>query len=176
MPRQCCPCCTCLDITEPLSCSSTNLPQPETSPKHQHSISENNGHQTRTTGSDSNVYHTAFWSIVVFTSVVSGGVFILDNTQEFLKSTVQTTLDSVVPLSQVLFPSVVVCNVNQVRKSLFNELGFHDNETLMRIMYEDFIRGTKDNSDNSTYQGSEFEEDQEHALKRKDFYQVSSYL
>ena len=122
------------------------------------------------------MYHTAFWSIVVFTSVVSGGVFILDNTQEFLKSTVQTTLDSVVPLSQVLFPSVVVCNVNQVRKSLFNELGFHDNETLMRIMYEDFIRGTKDNSDNSTYQDSEFEEDQEHALKRKDFYQVSSYL
>ena len=44
------------------------------------------------------------------------------------------------PLSQVLFPSVVVCNINQIRKSLFNELGFYDNETLVRIMYEDFIK------------------------------------
>lgn len=99
-------------------------------------------------------------------------------------------------LSQVLFPSVVVCNINQIRKSLFNELGFYENETLVsnvdekmmlktksqindlafntitstledktytvyprlfsfqvRIMYEDFIKGTKDNSENSTYTG-----------------------
>ena len=72
--------------------------------------------------------------------LLSGGFFLHDNTSEFLKSTVQTTLDSMVPLSQVLFPSVVVCNINQIRKSLFNELGFYDNETLVRIMYEDFIK------------------------------------
>ena len=40
-------------------------------------------------------------SIIVFASVVSGGFFLHDNTSEFLKSTVQTTLDSMVPLSQV---------------------------------------------------------------------------
>ena len=79
-----------------------------------------------------------------------------------------------VPLSQVLFPSVVVCNINQIRKSLFNELGFYDNETLVRIMYEDFIKGTKDNSENATYLGSDYpeEDDDEHSLKRKEFYQV----
>merc|ERR1719237_1571740 len=79
-----------------------------------------------------------------------------------------------VPLTQVLFPSVVVCNINQIRKSLFNELGFYENETLVRIMYEDFIKGTKDNSENSTYTGDadDFEEDEHHATKRKEFYQV----
>ena len=122
--------------------------------------------------SDSNVYRSVFWSIIVFASVVSGGFFLHDNTSEFLKSTVQTTLDSMVPLSQVLFPSVVVCNINQIRKSLFNELGFYDNETLVRIMYEDFIKGTKDNSGNSTYLGSDFEDDDHHTIKRKEFYQV----
>ena len=121
--------------------------------------------------SDSNVYRSVFWSIIVFASVVSGGFFLHDNTSEFLKSTVQT-LDSMVPLSQVLFPSVVVCNINQIRKSLFNELGFYDNETLVRIMYEDFIKGTKDNSENSTYLGSDFEDDEHHTIKRKEFYQV----
>ena len=120
------------------------------------------------------MYRSVFWSIIVFASVVSGGFFLHDNTSEFLKSTVQTTLDSMVPLSQVLFPSVVVCNINQIRKSLFNELGFYDNETLVRIMYEDFIKGTKDNSENATYLGSDYpeEDDDEHSLKRKEFYQV----
>ena len=77
-------------------------------------------------------------------SVVSGGFFLHNNTSEFLKSTVQTTLDGSVPLSEVFFPSVVVCNINQIRKSFFAELGFYENDTLVRIMYEDFIKGTMD--------------------------------
>ena len=75
----------------------------------------------------------------------------------------------------MLFPSVVVCNINQIRKSLFNELGFYDNETLVRIMYEDFIKGTKDNSDNSTYTGMGTEDDEDHDMKRREFYRVSSH-
>ena len=39
-------------------------------------------------------------------------------------------------------------------------------------MYEDFIKGTKDNSENSTYLGSDFDDDEHHTLKRKEFYQV----
>ena len=38
---------------------------------------------------------------------------------------------------------VVVCNINQIRKSFFAELGFYENDTLVRIMYEDFIKGTQ---------------------------------
>ena len=189
IPRPCCPCCNCPNCAEPgsvLNCSVTNLSEPETfqasthhtcstsQTNHQHSNGGNTQQQPRQRRSDSNVYRSVFWSIIVFASVVSGGFFLHDNTSEFLKSTVQTTLDSMVPLSQVLFPSVVVCNINQIRKSLFNELGFYDNETLVRIMYEDFIKGTKDNSDNSTYEGSEFEDDEHHTLKRKEFYQVIS--
>ena len=74
-------------------------------------------------GGNGDVYRSVFWSvgsnqsnqgshfpnifvpcprsIIVFASVVSGGFFLHDNTSEFLKSTVQTTLDSMVPLSQV---------------------------------------------------------------------------
>ena len=77
-------------------------------------------------------------------SVVSGGFFLSNNTSEFLSATVQTTLDGSVPLSEVFFPSVVVCNINQIRKSFFAELGFYENDTLVRIMYEDFIKGTID--------------------------------
>ena len=82
-------------------------------------------------------------------SVVSGGFFLQNNTSEFLKSTVQTTLDGSVPLTQVFFPSVVVCNINQIRKSFFAELGFYENDTLVRIVYEDFIKGTMEDREES---------------------------
>lgn len=167
--EKCCHCCPChKSSSHP---GADTLPGPL--PSHPCSSRDHSSNRPRDEGGgNGDVYRSVFWSIIVFASVVSGGFFLHDNTSEFLKSTVQTTLDSMVPLSQVLFPSVVVCNINQIRKSLFNELGFYENETLVRIMYEDFIKGTKDNSDNSTYQGSDFEDDEHHATKRKEFYQV----
>ena len=89
-------------------------------------------------------FRCAFWTLIVTASVISGAYFLHDNTHEFLNSTVQTTLDGSVALSEVYFPSVVVCNINQIRKSFFAELGFYENDTLVRIMYEDFIKGTVD--------------------------------
>ena len=82
----------------------------------------------------------------------------------FNNSTVQTTLDNTVPLSEVFFPSVVVCNINQIRKSFFEELGFYENETLVRIMYEDFIKGTMD----ADWEASKVTKDP----KRNAFYEV----
>ena len=39
-----------------------------------------------------------------------------------MNSTVQTTLDGSVPLTEVFFPSVVVCNINQVKLLSFSAL------------------------------------------------------
>ena len=54
-----------------------------------------------------------------------------------------------VPLSEVFFPSVVVCNINQVRKSFFEELGIYDNETFIRQIYYDYIEGKSKNKKHS---------------------------
>lgn len=51
-----------------------------------------------------------------------------------------------VPLTEVFFPSVLVCNINQVRKSFFQELGIYDNETFIRQIYFDYIEGKKERS------------------------------
>jgi len=60
-----------------------------------------------------------------------------------------TTVDTMtVPLSEVFFPSVVVCNINQVRKSFFEELGIYDNETFIRQIYYDYIEGGSKSSKN----------------------------
>ena len=106
-------------------------------------------------------------------SVVSGGFFLSNNTSEFLSATVQTTLDGSVPLSEVFFPSVVVCNINQIRKSFFAELGFYENDTLVRIMYEDFIKGTID-SERALM--NEKDESYVEDPKRSAFYEVGHTL
>ena len=42
-------------------------------------------------------------------------IFLYSNTIDFMNATVVTTVDTMtVPLSEVFFPSVVVCNINQV--------------------------------------------------------------
>ena len=122
------------------------------------------GQATSTPTRGSAAFQSTFWTLIVMASVVSGGFFLHNNTSEFLKSTVQTTLDGSVPLSEVFFPSVVVCNINQIRKSFFAELGFYENDTLVRIMYEDFIKGTMD----SDWEAAQVT----HDPKRDAFYEV----
>ena len=58
-------------------------------------------------------FRFTFWLLIVLASVISGALFLYNNTTEFWNSTVQTTLDGSVPLSEVFFPSVLVCNINQ---------------------------------------------------------------
>ena len=46
-------------------------------------------------------------------------IYLNSNTIDFMNATVVTTVDTMtVPLSEVFFPSVVVCNINQVSGTL----------------------------------------------------------
>ena len=55
------------------------------------------------------------WSAIVLTSIGVASVFIYKAAQDFTRSTVVTTIHSTTePLSEVFFPAVTVCNINQV--------------------------------------------------------------
>ena len=61
----------------------------------------------------------SYWALVVLGSLVLSGFFIYGATNEFLDSTVIITVDSVTAsLDKVLFPSLVVCNQNQVPQNI----------------------------------------------------------
>ncbi len=52
---------------------------------------------------------------MVLTSLFVAIVFVFKQTAEFTKATVVTTVDTTTaPLSEVYFPSVTICNINQV--------------------------------------------------------------
>ena len=71
-----------------------------------------------------NIYHFnyvsgfkhIFWSVIVCVAMGCAAIFLYSNTIDFMNATVVTTVDTMtVPLSEVFFPSVVVCNINQVK-------------------------------------------------------------
>ncbi len=75
------------------------------------------------------------------------------------------------PDSWSLYRFILVINHYsfQIRKSFFAELGFYENDTLVRIMYEDFIKGTLDADERD-------KTSPEQDPKRAAFYDVSFHL
>ena len=63
-------------------------------------------------------YWKIVWTIIVLASIIVASLFIYKAAEDFTKSTVVTTIQSTtVPLSEVYFPAVTVCNINQVSNS-----------------------------------------------------------
>ena len=96
------------------------------------------------------------WIMVIAASCVSGGVLLGMNISEFLDSTVSFNLESpTTPLTEVFYPSVVVCNMNAMRKSLVHYLlrdpslsGVSYRE-LQNVLANNFIEGKESNASNS---------------------------
>ena len=60
------------------------------------------------------------WMGMVLSSVIIACCFVFKQTSEFTKATVVTTVDTTTaPLSDVFFPAVTICNINQVKLLLF---------------------------------------------------------
>ena len=64
----------------------------------------------------------SFWIFSIFLSILLAIFLIYKQTKDFMNATIVTTLDSIdVPLTEIYFPSVVLCNNNQIRQSYLDE-------------------------------------------------------
>ena len=65
-----------------------------------------------------------YWILAIFISTVSAIVLCYFQTIDFIHATIVTSVDSInVPLTEIYFPSVVLCNNNQIRQSYLDENG-----------------------------------------------------
>ena len=81
-----------------------------------------------------------FWGVILFVSVFGATVLIYNNILIFKNATVVTTVDTMTaPLDDIYFPSITVCNLNQARRSFFEEIGIHDNDTLIRQILSKYL-------------------------------------
>ena len=85
-----------------------------------------------------------FWFAVILSSVICAAILIYYNTVVFRSSTVLVSVETMTaPLSEIYFPSVTVCNINQARKSFFNELGISENATMIRKIHSQYLGDEK---------------------------------
>ena len=69
------------------------------------------------------IYHLSVWAVVVVCTLVYSVYMFTNNTLQYLKSTTRTTLEtSKEAISEVVFPSLTVCNMVQVVASLTLEV------------------------------------------------------
>ena len=83
-----------------------------------------------------------YWSFSVIVSLVFGVSYMIFHIQEYRNSMPITSLENVtIPLSDVYFPSIAVCNINQVRQSYFEELGVDLRKEFVNRIYQKYIEG-----------------------------------
>ena len=81
-----------------------------------------------------------FWSVILLISVSCATVLIYNNLVIFKNATVVTTVDTMTaPLDDIYFPSITVCNLNQARRSFFEEIGIHNNDSLERQILSEYL-------------------------------------
>merc|ERR1719400_1657667 len=69
-------------------------------------------------------FNCMIWTVVIILSQLAGLYFIYVNTTDFINSGTVTQLESSTePLDDVFFPTVTICNLNQVTGSWFDEVG-----------------------------------------------------
>ena len=91
-----------------------------------------------------------FWTIVIFLSTVFCGLMIGYQVIEFHKATISYELASMsIPMEELHFPSMVVCNKNTLRQSFLNTLMKNNDlkeltniDDLQNILINTYITGT----------------------------------
>ena len=87
-----------------------------------------------------------FWFIILVSSAIGATVLIYYNTKTFQTATFLTTVETMTaPLSEVFFPSITICNINQARKSFFDEIGVYENESLIWQIQSQYLGGSDPN-------------------------------
>ena len=92
-------------------------------------------------GSEKN-WQFVFWFVSVVTSLTFGIGCMMFHVCKYYNATPITSLDNVtIPLSEIYFPSVSVCNINQVRLSYFEDLGNEVKPEFIDQLYHTYIEG-----------------------------------
>lgn len=87
--------------------------------------------------------HVFGWAFVILSSFIGVSILGYVNVDEFVRSSVSFNLESpTTPLTQVYFPSIVVCNMNFLRKSFIYSL--LEDPLLSNVTYEELHKTISD--------------------------------
>ena len=86
-----------------------------------------------------------FWILIIIASIGVASFFLFTSVDDFTSRYVVTNIDTTTAsLHDVYFPSVIICNINQIRKSLLNGLGLKRYDDI-DLLYRQFYTGIDKN-------------------------------
>ena len=86
-----------------------------------------------------------FWLVSILVTISLSIICILTNTNEYLNAkTVPITVSTTKSLEDVTFPSVTICNLNQVEASFLKRMDLDNNEENLKIIDLEFMTGRHD--------------------------------
>ena len=85
------------------------------------------------------------WVVTLISAYSLATYLAISNLNEFMKSTTETSIGTTVqPLIDLSFPTIHICNTNQITHSFIKELGFNDHFSAESdVFFPEFIQGKK---------------------------------
>ena len=87
------------------------------------------------------LFHKLFWALIITSSIVLATYFMIKNTHEFQEATTATDIETTTaPLTDIAFPNIILCNINQLQSSFIKILeGYkekHDLPSIQPFLHE----------------------------------------
>ena len=93
------------------------------------------------------IWSKIYWALVVIASITLSVYFTIFNYLEFINSGTVTSINTTTAsLKDITFPSLILCNVNQVTSSFLKRLDLNEsNDTAKKILFNQFLDGVPAN-------------------------------
>jgi hypothetical protein len=92
--------------------------------------------------SESKRWRKIIWAIFILASILASVNFLHKAFEEYVNATTVTSIDSTTAsLNDIIFPSVIICNVNQVKSSFLSQVTEDDKDA--RLLFKHFLTGSK---------------------------------
>ena len=82
-----------------------------------------------------------FWALVSLSMTSMGIFFVIAGTTQFLNESMTTIESTTASLNDIYFPSVYICNINQVTKTSLTKMGIENNKGIMEDLYWHYFKG-----------------------------------
>ena len=90
--------------------------------------------------SEQGYFHKIIWLVIVLLSIVVSLLFLVDNTKAYLNSTTVMSIASTTEsLKDLIFPSLYICNVNQVTQSFLKNLNVEKDDAAAKLLFDELI-------------------------------------
>ena len=85
--------------------------------------------------------------------------FVIEGTQQFFQSSMTTIESTTASLNDIYFPSVYICNINQVTKTSMTKMGIENDREIMEDLFWHYVKGQTKMYTDKTFEENELKTD-----------------